>query len=230
MWPRVVRLGEETWLVEFEPRLSADVNARILALADKLERLRLQGIRDVVPAYASLAVHADLDRVDGGKLQQTLERLAAEPPRRERPGRLHEIPVCYAPEYGLDLDALCQAVHCTVQEAISRHVAIDYRVFMLGFLPGFPYLGVVDERIAIPRRDTPRAVVPAGSVGIAGQQTGIYPTESPGGWQIVGRTPVRLFDHVGGTGPLLRAGDRVRFTPIDAERYAELARQPEATS
>jgi inhibitor of KinA len=146
---------------------------------------------------------------------------------RHRP---HDIPVCYAPEYALDLDAVSRASECAPDEVVSRHAGVEYRVYMLGFLPGFPYLGLVDERIAVARRSTPRPYVPAGSVGIAGRQTGIYPIESPGGWQIIGRTPLRLFDPEAGTPPLLRPGDRVRFVPIDAARFARLAVSSEELS
>jgi KipI family sensor histidine kinase inhibitor len=124
-----------------------------------------------------------------------------------------EIPVCYGLEYGPDLDAV--AAHCGLSpdEVIARHTAAEYRVYMLGFSPGFPYLGGLDPNIAAPRRETPRIKVPAGSVGIAGMQTGIYPLESTGGWQIIGRTPMRLFDPGLEEPCLLRPGDRLRFVP-----------------
>ncbi len=229
MFPRISRVGEETWLVELEPRLDVAINERILTVADGLERLALLGIRDIVPAYASLAVHADPDRVDVAGLTDVLDALLAAGATAAVPHRTHDIPVCYAPEYGLDLDAVSRASNCAPDEVVTRHARVEYRVFMLGFLPGFPYLGLVDERIAVGRLPTPRPAVPAGSVGIAGRQTGIYPTESPGGWQIIGRTPVRLFDAAADAPPLVRPGDRVRFVPIDAASFGRLATSNEAT-
>ncbi len=226
MFPRLSRLGEETWLVEFEPRLDVAVNERVLAIANALDRERPAGVFDVVPAYASLAVHAEPDRLDEAGLRTLLEALLASEVQDTSSRRTVEIPVCYDPECALDLDAVSQASHCTTAEVVSRHAAVSYRVFMLGFLPGFPYMGLVDELIAVPRRATPRPLVPAGSVGIAGRQTGIYPVDSPGGWQIVGRTPTRLFDPASGRAPLIRPGDHVRFVPIDSRYFGELAGTP----
>jgi inhibitor of KinA len=230
MFPRLVRLGEETWLVEFEPRLDPILNDKVLAIAEALERTRPAGVFDIVPACASLAVHADADIVDEAALTSRLETLLRESPSTASLSRTHEIPVCYEPSFGLDLDEVSRASDCRVDDVVARHSGAEYRVFMLGFLPGFAYLGIVDERIAVPRRATPRPVVPAGSVGIAGRQTGIYPIESPGGWQIVGRTPVRLFDTAGDRRPVLRPGDRVQFVPIDADRFSRLVSSAETPS
>jgi len=223
MEPRISRLGEETWLVEFEPRLDAAINERVLALASAIEQSALAGVFDVVPAYASFAIHADPEQLREEALIAAIRDLA-DARRPSDVGRLsHEIPVCYDPLFALDLDAVCAATGCTAAEVIARHGDVRYRVFMIGFLPGFPYMGMVPESIAVPRRATPRPVVPAGSVGIAGRQTGIYPVDSPGGWQIVGRTPVRLFDPLSGRPPLVRAGDHVRFVPIDISQFRVLA-------
>ena len=223
MEPCISRLGEETWLVEFEPRLDPAVNERVLALASAVEQSALAGVFDVVPAYASLAIHADPEQLHEEALTAAIRHLAdtSRPSDAERLS--HEIPVCYEPSFALDLDAVCAATRCSAAEVIARHADVHYRVFMVGFLPGFPYMGMVPESIAVPRRATPRPVVPAGSVGIAGRQTGIYPVDSPGGWQIVGRTPVRLFDPAGGRPPIIRAGDHVRFVPIDIGQFEALA-------
>lgn len=223
MFPRISRLGEETWLVEFEPRLDHEINRRVLAIAAALERSVPAGVSDIVPACASLAVHVDPDRLDERALRSTLEALLVTTFREERTDRTVEIPVCYDREFAFDLDAVSQASSCSTADVVARHAGAIYRVFMLGFLPGFPYMGIVDESIAVPRLATPRRVVPAGSVGIAGRQTGIYPIDSPGGWQIVGRTPARLYDPGSGQPPIVRAGDIVRFVPIDAQRFGELA-------
>jgi inhibitor of KinA len=230
MFPRISRVGEETWLVELEPRLDPALNERVLTIAERLQRLALDGIRDIVPACASLAVHTDPDRVDTARVAAVLEELLNHDSVSAVRHTTHDIPVCYAPEYGLDLDAVSRTSECAPDEVVARHAGVEYRVYMLGFLPGFPYLGLVDERIAVARHSTPRSSVPAGSVGIAGRQTGIYPINSPGGWQIIGRTPVRLFDPAGDAPPLLRPGDRVRFVPIDAAHFTRLAASSEALS
>jgi inhibitor of KinA len=222
MFPRISRVGEETWLVDFEPRLDPAINEKVIAIADALGNIKPVGVFDVVPACASLAVHADPDTVDAAALSQLLEALVRDTPPVSSTYRTHEIPVCYEPSFGLDLEQVSRISGCSVSEVVARHSAIEYRVFMLGFLPGFTYLGIVDEGIAVPRRSTPRHVVPAGSVGIAGRQTGIYSMDSPGGWQIVGRTPVRLFETDVDRLPVLRPGDRVRFVPIDATRFVRL--------
>lgn len=219
MWPRIARLGEDAWLVEYEPRFDAGVNAQVLALADRIMSSHTGWVRDVVPAIASLAVHVHADGVQPAVIEQTLRTLASDPVASRGAGRLHEIPVCYDPEVGMDIPAVAAWAQCPVEEVAARHAAIEYRVFMVGFLPGFAYLGMVDPRIAMPRRDAPRVRVPAGSIGVASRQTGIYPIESPGGWQIIGRTAMRMFDAAApDTG--VRAGDRVRFIPITVGEYA----------
>ena len=132
------------------------------------------------------------------------------------------IPVWYDPEAGLDLPALASELHLSPDEIVALHSGTEYRVFMLGFKPGFPYMGTLPERLAAPRLASPRTAVPAGSVAIAGRQTGIYSVRSPGGWRILGRTPLTLFDAQREEPFLLRAGDRVRFEPIDRTRFLEL--------
>jgi inhibitor of KinA len=150
------------------------------------------------------------------QLTSALEQQIAEP---EVAGRLVEIPVCYGGEHGPDLSAVAGFARVTESEVVALHTAATYQVFMLGFVPGFAYLGSVDRRIAAPRRTEPRVRVPAGSVGVAGEQTGIYPSETPGGWQLIGRTPLRPFDISREDPFLLRAGDRVRFRPIVPDQF-----------
>jgi KipI family sensor histidine kinase inhibitor len=221
-WPRVSRLGEETWLVELEPRLDVAINAHAHRIAGIVEASGISGIRDVVPGMASVAVHVDADRTDAHALESLLR--ACMVPTSEAPigGARHELPVCYEPPYALDIADVATRCGCAVEDVIDWHSAIEYRVFMIGFLPGFPYLGIVDSRLALPRRETPRLRVPTGSVGIAGLQTGVYPSESPGGWHIIGRTPVALFDSSATPPSRLAPGDRIRFVPVSADRFARL--------
>ncbi len=227
--PRVDALGDAAVVVTFDTALSEAANDRALALAADLRAAPLRGaVRDIVPAIASVVVHLDPRAT---RVEQVLDELRArastipkffpvEYPRSDsEPGifnreqfRVHEIPVRYGGEAGPDLDDVAAFAGVSAPEVIARHAAALYRVYMLGFLPGFAYLGQVDPSIAAPRRSTPRQAVPAGSVGIAGRQTGVYPRTSPGGWQVIGRTTVSMFDAAAGRS-LLEPGDRVRFVP-----------------
>lgn len=223
-------LGDTAITLDFGNRVDEGINRRVLALYRQLKRALLPGVRDVVPAYSSLTVHYDPQLLlPAGETEVSAFEVAAAwiteiitTPREEEvsPPRLVRIPVCYAPAFAPDLQQLAEDRDLSVEEAIGLHTAPTYRVFLVGFLPGFPYLGTVDERIAAPRRAEPRPLVAAGSVGIAGRQTGIYPLASPGGWQIIGRTPLRLFDPKSDPPVLLQPGDEVQFYPITEHEFA----------
>lgn len=218
--PRLHASGDSLVLVELDPRIAPEVNARAVALAAALRAARLAGVRDVVPSYASVGVHVDPLSLDVGALERAVaEAWDLGPIAAAETGPIVEIPVCYGGEYGPDLAEVAAFAGCGADEVVRWHSETVYRVYMLGFLPGFAYLGAVDETIAMPRRPTPRPMVPAGSVGIAGRQTGVYPTESPGGWHLVGRTPWRMFDATRSRPSLLDAGDRVRFVPVAAGQW-----------
>lgn len=223
----VFRDGDSALVLAYPARLDPDVNARCVAVAGALRRLRPPGVRDVVEAYATVTVHCDPLACDVDALAGVLRRLAAgaAPPAggdADRPRREHRLPVRYGGARGPDLADVARFARCSEQEVVERHRGAAYRVYMLGFQPGFAYLGAVDPRIAAPRRAAPRVHVPAGSVGIAARQTGVYPVASPGGWQLIGQTPVRVFDPARRDPFLLAAGDLVRFEPIDEASYAEL--------
>ncbi len=219
---RIVAAGDATLVAEFERRIDPDVNARVIDAAGAIEREAIPGVRDIVPTYCSVAVCFDPLKTDVERLQARIGAVcaASRDRRPPTPGRTIEVPVCYGGEYGPDLDEVASYAGISAREAIEIHAAVEYRVFMLGFLPGFPYLGVVDPRIAAPRRPTPRPRVPRGSVGIAGRQTGIYPIEAPGGWQLIGRTPLEPFDAARPDPFLFRPGDRVRFVAIEPSAFA----------
>jgi KipI family sensor histidine kinase inhibitor len=222
---RIRSLGDATLLLELESRIDPGVNAAVLAASEHIRAERLEGVRDVVPAYASLAVHYDPLHTDVRALRVLVDEAAAAS-RGGAPGQSSEpveIPVCYGGEFGPDLTGVAGWARCSSDEAIAMHTAATYRVYMLGFQPGFPYMAAVDPRIAMPRLDTPRARVAAGSVGIAGSQTGIYPFASPGGWQIVGRTPISLFSLDRDPPARLSAGSHVRFRAIDAGEFERLS-------
>ena len=213
---RIVPAGDSALIVEFEERIDPVVNAAAIALAEAIGAAGLAGVRDVVPAYRSVAIYFDPLHTSADALVGCIQRHAASgstsatdprPPLR--------IPVCYGGEYGPDLEAVAAFAHISDAEVIRIHTSTTYRVFMLGFVPGFAYLGIVDSRIAMPRHPTPRVRVPQGSVGIAGVQTGIYPAETPGGWQLIGQTSIKPFDPDRGEPFLMKPGDAVRFHAID---------------
>jgi len=222
---RIVPAGDAAVIVEFEERIDPAVNARTIACAEAIQAMNMPGVRDVVPTYRSVAIYFDPLRTDGDAL---LERIAHEAEHAVVPDATTSvpvrIPVCYGGELGPDLASVAVFAGMPEEEVVRVHSSATYRVFMLGFVPGFAYLGLVDERIAMPRHSTPRVRVPTGSVGIAGVQTGIYPTESPGGWQLIGRTPTRPFDPARSEPFLMKAGDSVQFYAIDRVEYDRLAR------
>ena len=207
---RVREAGDAGLLLELEPVIDAAVNARAIGIAIALRRLALDGVRDIVPTYRSVAVHFDPLVTSPARLREALARAVThDHPAHE--GRLIEVPVSYGGTDGPDLDDVATWSGLSADEVIDRHCEVEYRVFMFGFMPGFAYLGSVNDAIAAPRRPTPRVRVPAGSVGIAGRQTGVYPVESPGGWQLIGRTSVSMFDPERSSPSLCAPGDRVRF-------------------
>jgi len=218
---RITPLGDSALLVEYPSEIDVGVNAAVLAASERVRQSRPSGVRDVVPAFASFAVHFDPLVADVTVLRDVIARAAAgaAPGPQMSDAAALEIPVCYGGTFGPDLPGVAAWAGCTAEQVVVAHTERSYRVFMLGFLPGFPYLAPVDDRIAMPRRDAPRPLVAAGSVGIAGRQTGIYPCDSPGGWQIIGRTPLTLFDPVREPPALVAPGQRVRFRPISPSAF-----------
>ena len=215
---RATRLGEDALLLRFGEGIDADTNARVHALAARIEAMRPPWLRDLVPAYASLALFVDADAFpDSDPLANAESWLRALPRDNGDPaashGRLREIVVHYGGEHGPDLDSVAEHAALSPRQVIELHADCEYRVAMLGFAPGFPYLLGLDPRIAMPRLATPRQRVEAGSVGIGGAQAGIYPHSGPGGWRIVGRTDAVLFDPTRDPPSLLAPGDRLRFVP-----------------
>lgn len=213
---RIRECGDTMLLVEFEPVIDPLVNERAIALAARLRERGARGVRDVVPGYRTVGVHFDPLQTDVAALEAAiggaaagLAAITAVPPRTAI-----EIGVRYGGDDGPDLDAVASFARCSPSEVIARHAARLYRVYMLGFVPGFAYLGRVDASIAAPRHRVPRERVPAGSVGIAGEQTGVYPVASPGGWQLIGRTSSVMFDPDRPQPSLLAPGDLVRFVPL----------------
>ncbi len=222
---RFLPCGDSAVTVEFGNRIDDQLNGAVHAFASAVEALGHPAIREVVPTYRSATVHYLPHLLEYAALVQLLRPLTETQGGAGPFGAPVEIPVLYGGPWGPDLEEV--AAHCgmTPEQVIAAHSAPCYRIYMLGFTPGFPYLGGMDPRLATPRRKEPRIRIPAGSVGIAGNQTGVYPIESPGGWQLIGRTPLRLFD-LGSDPPiLLQAGRSIRFVPIDEPTYHRLERR-----
>jgi inhibitor of KinA len=221
-------LGDHAILVTLGDTIDEATHRRVRAAVSALDAARLPGVIDLVPAFASVAVHYDPARVgapaaDGtpyDTLARRVEELLGDLAHEALPpARLVEIPVCYGGELGPDLDDVAQRHAMAADEVIRVHTGPTYLVYMVGFMPGFAYLGGLSDRIATPRRSSPRAAVPAGTVGIGGSQTGVYPLVSPGGWNLIGRTPRRIFDIAREDPALLGTGDRVRFRAITREEF-----------
>jgi inhibitor of KinA len=226
---RIVPLGDRCLLVEFEQRVDAAINRKARALAGALLARPPAGVIDVAPAFCSVAVFYRPEQFapEPSPFQQL--RLAVEAILEAgfetMEGRQREvrIPVCYGGQHGPDLDEVAQACGMSPDELVRSHIASEHVVFMLGFSPGFPYIGGLDPRLSLPRRSTPRTRIPAGTVAIAREQTVVYSFETPGGWNLIGRTPTRLFDPVAEPPCRLQAGDRIRFFPIPPDEFDSLA-------
>jgi KipI family sensor histidine kinase inhibitor len=199
-------LGDAALLAELGTRLDTALNTRAIAPANALKRRR--DVRQAVAGYASVTVHFDPDQTTHDALAAAIQRLASKRPPMAEPGRLHRIPVVYD---GPDLEAVAAVLGLIPAQVAAIHSKPIYRVFLVGFVPGWAYLGPLPEELELPRRHVPRTQVPAGSVAIAGRQSGIYPLPTPGGWHLIGRTPVKLFLPDADPPCLFRAGDRVKF-------------------
>jgi len=222
---RIEFLGDCSLLVRFGDAPDAAINQRVHACAAALHRQAPGWLVDITPSFASLALHLDPSRIDGDDplaaarewLEGSLVQVPMDAPRSQ--GRRVDIPVQYGGEHGPDLADVAAHAGISIDAAIERHAGADYLVAMLGFAPGFPYLLGLHASLAMPRLSTPRQRVAAGSVGIGGAQTGIYPNAGPGGWRLIGRTPLRLFDALREPPSLLMPGDSVRFVAIDLAAF-----------
>lgn len=213
-------LGDRAIVLSFGDFISEDINAQIRKVIACLEIWNKSGIVEYVPAYTTVTIYYNPLIIGYMELSESLSNLLNDiPDGKSYPIREKEIPVYYN---GPDLAYVAKYSGLSVEEVIGIHSQSEYLVYMIGFAPGFPYLGGMDSRIATPRKEVPRMKIEAGSVGIAGQQTGVYPMETPGGWQIIGQTPLCLFDMNRDKPSFLEAGDRVRFVPIDKEEFKYL--------
>lgn len=223
-------LGDNGMLIDFGNSIDDTKNRKVFHLFQKIKQKKFPFIIDVLPAYSSLAIFYNLKQVNNKfdndtccfeNVKHQVEAILKEglTISSDTSSKKIKIPVCYADEFALDINDISKAKNISVDDIIRIHTSKCYRVYMIGFLPGFPYMGEVDDRIAMPRRAVPRISVAAGSVGIAGLQTGIYPLESPGGWQIIGRTPYKLFDKEKAEPVLLHPGDEIEFYAITKDEF-----------
>ncbi|MBQ2691925.1 MAG: 5-oxoprolinase subunit PxpB [Clostridia bacterium] len=218
--------GDRAVTVVFEQKISPEVNADVCGFTARFSELNMSGVIEIVPTYSAVTIHFDPMVLDAEVLVDSVEKiLDGRGGEAQAEGETVVIPVVYGGEYGPDIDNVCQHTGLSREEVIARHSGREYLIYMLGFTPGFPYMGGMDETIATPRLKTPRTAIPAGSVGIAGAQTGVYPIQSPGGWQLIGRTPLKLFDMDRPDPFLLRAGQKVVFRPISEEEYERMVKE-----
>ena len=221
MKPTISPVGDCAISIDFGQAIDPKINRQIRQVIEQIKLLQLDGIIELVPTYCALLVqydamvytYSDICRILDPILQESVTDSANERVT------IVEIPTIYGGEYGPDLGFVASHNHISEAEVVSIHSGTDYLVYMLGFIPGFTYLGGMDPRIATPRLSSPRTLIPAGSVGIAGEQTGTYPSESPGGWQIIGRTPVTMYDMSKKQAALLQAGDYVRYVSINENEF-----------
>ena len=219
---RLLASGDTALVVEFGDALDPAINARVLQLADRIDAAAIAGVVELVPTFRSLMVHYDPEILLFGALSAEVETMLPGLTTVLRAKRQWRLPVCYGGDLGPDLEAVGAATGHSAEDVIRLHAEATYQVYMVGFLPGYAYMGDLTETLALPRRENPRLKVPMGSVCIAQRMTGIYPLESPGGWHLLGRTPVRMFDTRRPDPVLLAAGDGVRFVPIDRREFDRL--------
>jgi len=219
-------LGDATLVIEFGKDTSPEIRQRIRAVVAQLQTSPFQGFVEAIPAFTSITVLYDLQKITYSEAEMYVSKLLSITSEvQPRAGRTIEIPVCYAEAFAPDLKTLAAYLNLSVQDIIDLHTQPLYEVAMIGFVPAFPYLVGLPEQLYAPRHATPRLAVPAGSVGLAGKQTGIYPFETPGGWQLIGRTPIKLFRPDAEPPSLLQSGDFVKFYPISEREFFERSQQ-----
>jgi len=222
MTVRFLPSGDTALVVEFGERIDRALNARVLRLNAAVRAARLPGVVETLPTFRSLMVHYDPLKTANDTLAKSIERLLDEGTAQQQTVKRWRIPACYDPQHGPDLAEVAERAGLSADEVIRLHSETEYLVYMVGFSPGFPYMGDVPPPLALPRRTDPRVRVPGGSIAIAAGMTSIYPVESPGGWHLIGATPARLFDLSWDQPALLKAGDSVRFESIDGSDYEKI--------
>ena len=219
----ILPCGDTAVLIRFEQKIDPEILRQVTMMTNAIKKAEINGILDIIPAYASILVCFDPLKTDMRSIISKIQKLKPEKQSEIEQGqRVVRIPVLYGKPFPEDLQHVADHAGLTIEEVIQIHTANTYPVYMIGFLPGFPYLGNLDERIHTPRRTEPRTDIPAGAVGIGGGQTGVYPISSPGGWHIIGRTPVKLYAPAEEQPVLLRSGDLIHFYSITEEEYEKI--------
>ena len=223
----IIPYGDQAILINFEQKIDASINDEVIQLHEKLKSNLIKGITFCIPAYCSLTVGYDVNIYSFEKFRETISSLRAENESIifQKEKRKIKIPVCYDLEFALDADEISSHTNLTWDEIVQLHSEETYRVFMMGFLPGFAYLGKLPKAIVCPRKSSPRKKVPSGSVAIAGLQTGIYPSEAPGGWQIIGQTPLPLFFEKNENPFLFQTGDLVGFQVVSKDDFFQIKKE-----
>lgn len=225
---KILTAGDSSLLIEFGQEISPKINQKITSTVQLMKEQHIEGVVDIIPAFCSLLINYDPRVIGYEELKERMKNLVKVDVKSQAgKKRIFEIPVCYGGEYGPDIENIANHAGLSVDEVIKIHSSRDYLIYMLGFLPGFTYLGGLDERIHTPRLANPRLKIRAGSVGIGGSQTGIYPLESPGGWQLMGMTPVKTYDPEREVPILVEAGDYIRFVPVTEDEYLAIKEQVE---
>ena len=220
---QILTEGDSSLLIVFGDEISPEINRRISAVVQLLKNHQIQGIVDLIPSYSALLINYNPQVIRFEEIRCRVEKILSMDVKADAAARkIVEIPVCYGGEYGPDLQTIADHAGLTPEEVIDIHSSRDYLIYMLGFLPGFCYLGGLDERIHTPRLANPRLRIREGSVGIGGNATGIYPMDSPGGWQLMGLTPVKTYDPTKPVPILLNAGEYIRFIPIDEAEFQRI--------
>lgn len=215
--------GDSALVAEFPQEINSQVNDKVHSLARKITEAQIPGVTELVPAFCSLMIYYQPDLISYRELKQKIEALGEDSTAvRTAKKRILKIPCCYGARFGCDLADMEKYMQLTRDEIIAIHSSVDYKIYMLGFLPGFVYLGGLDKRLEMPRLRTPRVKIQPGSVGIGGNQTGVYPLASPGGWRLMGGTPVEFYDPKKEDPILCRAGEYIRFIPVTIDDYYDI--------
>ena len=219
-FPRIYSIHDHALTIEFSQEISEESNMLVIAYQHAIESAPFKGFIESVPAYSSITIYVDVD-CDLSTIKEELLNLSRQLTAEKNTDTKDSviIPVCYDHTLGFDLPWVAEYLQCSDEEIIALHVQQIYRVYMIGFIPGFPYMGILPEKLQVPRKQTPSMKIPLGSVAIAGKQTGIYPAEVPGGWHVIGRTPLKMFDKTKEPYSYLNAGDMVQFKAITLEEF-----------
>lgn len=217
----ILPYSDNAMLINFEQEINQKINQRVIALHRQVSQIK--AVTDTIPAYCSLTIIFEPDLISFKALKQEVLNLTQKDNKQTDKGLTYTIPVCYDEPYAPDMEEVCAITGLRPDEIVTAHTNESYQVYMLGFVAGFAYLGSLPKKLQVSRKATPRKKVPAGSVGLAGVQTGIYPTEAPGGWQLIGQTPVKTFDPKLENPVLLKPGDRVQFRAIDQVEFETIA-------